>query len=177
MTQIIRSTRASRNKAKGNKFENDIAKTLSNWMFGNEITLGRDITSGAIKTGYYQGDIIPVAPIPFKEFIFFIETKTGYNSRLPTFNNFDIIKTWLLKCIKFRTERQCIIYLIAKFSNKSPLLITDVSLNIFTELMLNIKVEEINSNIPFFIYDLKELLRYNFLDLYRNNSLVMEILS
>ena len=166
--------RPSLGRNKGLKFERDISETLSNWIFQIPNMLKREPTSGAIKTGLYIGDVIPVGNLQWSRFPFFLELKIGYKGKTPTLSNQQIVRTWISKCISQRTEKQCIIWLICKFHYQSEILITDVLMNTVPLLILNhIENGEV---IPFYIYELKELLRYNFYDLYRHNQLLMEVL-
>jgi len=166
--------KSNKSKSKGNSFENKIAKLLSEWMFGEVDFLQRSITSGAIKrVTVYQGDIVPQKQLPWKDFIFLIECKNGYKQNISNFNNTTLIDNWLIKCLKDRSIDQPIIWLIVGFHSYEPLFITDLELNIPAKLI--IKEEYGGKLIPFYIYKFKELLQYDFYDLFSHNSEILKV--
>jgi hypothetical protein len=168
--------RAGKSKAKGNKFENDMAKQLSQWMFGEIDFLQRSLTSGAVKRKtLYLGDIVPAKNLPWKDFPFFLELKHGYKQFNADFINTTIIDKWLLKCLEQRTKQQPIIYLIVRFHNREIILITDLELIIRSKIIIR---EEYNGEfIPFFIYKLKDITNYDFYDLYRQYPKLLDVLT
>lgn len=171
-----KSKKPNKSKSKGNSFENKIAKLLSKWIFGDIDFLQRSITSGAIKrTNIYLGDIVPQKQLPWKEFIFLIECKNGYKQNISNFNNTTLIDTWLTKCLNDRTSDQPIIWLIIGFHSYEPLFITDLELSIKSKLVIK---EAYNRKlIPFYIYKFKDLLQYDFYDLYSHNQEILKVLN
>jgi len=168
------SKKPNKSKSKGNSFENKVAKTLSNWIFEGDDFFQRSITSGAIKrSSMYLGDIVPQKQLPWKDFIFLIECKNGYKQNISNFNNTTLIDSWLLKCLNDRTDNQPIIWLIIGFHAYEPLFITDLEL----ELKSNIIIKEVYNvvTIPFYIYKFKDLVKYNFYDLYSHNKEILKV--
>jgi len=165
-----RTRKASTNtsKAKGNSFENKMAKLLGEWIFKDKLVLTRSLTSGAIKS-VYTGDIVPQKPFGWDYFMFNFECKSGYSQHIPNFINYTKIEEWLKKCLKDRTMQQPIIWLICGFHGYETILITDLEFTLKSNLI--IKVE----NISFYIYKLKELLKYEFYSLYGNNIKLLEV--
>lgn len=163
------NTKPNRNKAKGNLFENKVAKELGIWMFNDKDMLNRHLTSGAQKSAWV-GDIIPQKQLPLYfnngEFPFLIECKNGYKANIPNLNNQTIIRQWLSKAISETTKTQNVIYLITSFHSYSPLLFTDVSFNLTSHLILNLNYN--NKIIPFYIYEYRKLLAIPFYSLYEN---------
>ena len=164
---------ATKSKAKGGKFEREIAKMLSVWLFNDPHILKREPTSGAQKVQHYVGDVVPVAPIKWKSFPFLIEGKNGYKDHIPTFNNQKLLREWLLKLLGERTNQQCICWLIVRYHGRAPLLITDTPFSAFSPLTINIRQN--GHIVPFHVYEFKELLKYNFYELYGENDLLMEV--
>ncbi len=151
-----------KSKQKGNNFENLIAKKLSKWIFWNDQhVLGRHPTSGAKKVAYV-GDIIPQKPLynyGWLNFPLHFELKTGYTQHEATFNKQTQVKKWILKGESELTTEQSILWLIIRFKNKTPLLLTShILTNVNWELALNI-----NETI-YYIYTFYKLLKLNFYD-------------
>ena len=168
-------TDRTKNKSKGNRFENATAKLLSKWMFNGDLSiLGRHLTSGAIKTAWI-GDIVPIKQLPnnFKSFPFLIECKHGYKNNIPTFISYTQIQKWLIKSLKESelSKEQKIIWLIAKFNYQKTILITnyliDIKLILFT---VAIPVIYNNKLIYFYCYILNDLMKYNFFKLFFNKE-------
>jgi len=149
----------TKSKRKGNNFELKISKELSNWMFDNPTILSRHQTSGAIKTAWV-GDIVPQKQLPVEWDDFFplyIECKSGYKEKLPTFFNFEIINKWLKKCLLDITDEQNIIFLICQFTNmRNILLFTNRLLYYNWILCLNIE------NVIFYMYNYKNIISQPF---------------
>jgi hypothetical protein len=164
---------ATKSKAKGGKFEREIAKSLSIWLFNDPHILKREPTSGAQKVQHYVGDVVPVAPIRWSSFPFLIEGKNGYKDNIPTFNNQKMLRQWLTKLLSERTEQQCICWLIVRYHGRAPLIITDTPFNFYSPLTINI--QDSGNTIPFHVYEMRDLLKYNFYELYKDNYLLMEI--
>lgn len=111
-----------KNKSKeiGNRFEREVARQLSIWMFDDEHTLKREPTSGAVKN-VYTGDIFPMKQLEWEYWPFHIECKYGYEEKMPTLLNFKIIEGWYLQCVAESTQcnnKQEIILLICNFKAK-----------------------------------------------------------
>jgi hypothetical protein len=160
-----------KSKAKGNAFENKIARELSIWMFnGNKNILSRSITSGAKKSAYL-GDIVPQMQMPWSTWCFNIECKHGYKGNIPNLNNQTIVRGWLDKVIEERGEQQLIIYLIIKFHGFGTILLTDLPFDgVVPSLILNHIIKE-GAHIPFHLYNFEELTtQNNFYELYNNNQ-------
>lgn len=157
-----RITRINKSKRKGNKYENEIAKTLGIWMFNDKDALTRSITSGARKT-VYTGDIVPQKQLPnLKAFIWHIECKSGYKNQIPSFNNFALIEKWLLKCLnETNFDKQPIIWLICRFHGYSSILLTNCQ---FQNILWTLCVNIIHNNMHnfFYTYRLEELINTNF---------------
>ena len=166
--------KSGKSKAKGNKFENDIAKQLGLWMFADPTILGRHLTSGAIKTAWL-GDIVPVKQLPAKfdgKFPFLFECKHGYANDIPTFIKYTKLKQWIDKCLEESelSETQKNIYIIAKFKYKPTIIVTnyliDINLKLFT-----VAIPIINKNnklIYFYSYLFNNLLEFDFFKLFPN---------
>lgn len=161
------NTRSNKNKAKGNLFENKVAKELGVWMFNDRDMLSRHLTSGAQKSAWV-GDIIPQKQLPTYfnngHFPFLIECKNGYKANIPNLNNQTIIRQWLTKAKLESTPNQNIIYLITSFHAYSPLLFTDIPFNIPSGLILNHISNDMIT--PFYIYEYRKLLERPFFSLY-----------
>lgn len=165
-------TRKTKPKAKGNAFENKIAKKLGGWIFGDERMLCRHQTSGAQKHTYV-GDIVPLKPVPPKwnsgVWPLLIECKNGYRNSVPTLNKQTLVRTWLTKALDESTPQQNIIYLITAFHGYSPLLFTDVPFTkLHSDLILNLTYNK--RVIPFFIYSFNDIIEYDFDKLYSNSN-------
>ena len=160
---VTNSNKQSKSKRKGNKFENEIAKILGEWIFNDQDALTRSITSGAKKI-VYGGDIVPQKPINIK-WNFFIECKNGYENNTPSFNNFTIVEKWLIKCLtEVDFDKQPIIWLICRFHNYSSIVITNCMLkNLIWKLCINIQHDNM-ANL-FYIYNLKDMMKYRLSDL------------
>jgi len=171
-TTLNTNIKSSRAKAKGNLFENKVAKELGLWMFNDKDMLSRHLTSGAQKS-VWVGDIVPQKQLPIYfnngNFPFLIECKNGYKANIPNLNNQTIIRQWLTKARTEINQNQKIIYLITSFHSYSPLLITDVPFSLITAGLVLNHIENSNS-IPFFIYEYRKLLQYTFAELYDNNE-------
>jgi hypothetical protein len=164
--KLVRKPNTS--KAKGNSFENKMAKMLGIWIFKDKDMLTRSLTSGAIKS-VYIGDIVPQKPFGWDSFVFNFECKSGYSHNIPNFINYTKIEDWLKKCLKERTLQQPIIWLICGFHNYEVIVITDLEMTLKSNLL--IKVE----GVTFYVYKLKELMQYNFYSLYANNLKLLEV--
>ena len=160
--------KSNTSKAKGNFFENKIAKLLSQWIFHDINMLTRSLTSGAIKS-VYVGDIVPQKPFGWDSFMFNFECKSGYEKHIPNFINYTKIEQWLEKCLKERTLQQPIIWLICGFHSYETILITDLEMTLKSNLI--VKVE----GVSFYIYKLKDLMKYEFYSLYANNPKLMKL--
>ncbi len=150
----------------GNRFERNIAKELSLWIFNDPHTLKREPTSGATKN-IYVGDIFPMKQINWGVWPFMIECKYGYTQFTPTLLNYSIIEKWYLKSFKEAQEKnngQEIVLLICNFKNKKGILLcTNTLLNrniIDYNCILNVKDKKINHYV--YCYDYKKILKYNF---------------
>lgn len=151
-----------KSKQKGNIFENKIAKELGKWMFDDIHMLGREITSGAKKCAWV-GDIIPQKQLPNSWcdiFPLYIECKSGYDDKCPTFFNYDILKKWLDKCEKDKTEQQHIILLITQFKNKRITLLT--SNYVFNINNMTWFIHFKHNEIDYYVYDYKTIISFEF---------------
>jgi hypothetical protein len=75
---------------------------------------------------------------------------------------------------------QKVIYLITSFHGYSPLLFTDIMFSPFVitaDLIMNVKIEGINTYIPFYIYNYRKLLELEFEKVYENNQDLIDRLS
>lgn len=159
----------NKSKEKGGSFERKIAKELSEWMFNDPHTLKREPTSGASKA-VYLGDIFPFKQIEWEYWPFYIECKVGYLDKLPTLLNFSIIEKWFIKILEELTvfddtEQKIILLIYNPTGRKGTLLCTNVTLNnLFCKCVLCIKY---NKNTEYiYCYDYKEVLKYDFVDLF-----------
>jgi hypothetical protein len=148
-------------KAIGNRYETRVAKLLSDWMFDDSVSIIRSITSGALKDEKvsYNGDLIPIGEkvyTVFKQWPFLIECKTGYEKDTATFQNYSILKQWIVKLNKEKTDKQQVLLLIVRFggSNSKELLISNCKFTIEPDILF--KVE----NSYYYCYSFKELLEY-----------------
>lgn len=148
-------------KNKGNRFERQVAKQLSKWMFDDDTILFRDSTSGGRKVSY-RGDIIPVKQLPeWNHFKFYIEVKHGYN--IQTFCNYDLTKQWIIKAENDMTDDQNILLLVVKHNYRQPYVI----INRFVECLNLSIILHINDK-NYYVYSLKEILNLNFLIFFKN---------
>lgn len=154
-------------KTKGNKMERDTAKTLSLWMFNDEHTLMREPTSGATKYNYC-GDIFPMKQINWAHFPFLVETKTGYESSIPTLWQYTKVLEWFNKSLnESKQHNQWIIFLICQFKNKAALLFTNYQLDLEKIVPITVLTDQVNGDINWInTYIFKEVIKYNFLDLF-----------
>ena len=148
-------------KQLGNLFENKMSKLLSTWIFKDKLVLQRHLTSGAIKSTYV-GDIVPLKQINWNKFPFLIECKSGYKSYTPTLYSFSKITDWLSKALSEVSEKQNIIWLIAKFkSQRGIIFITNHKLNNITPQLIIPLNEQY-----FYQYNLEELVNFDFYELF-----------
>lgn len=168
----VTNRKPNKSKAKGNSYENKIAKMLGEWIFDDATKLNRSITSGAIKNAYL-GDIVPQKQLKWSEWPFLIECKNGYQGNASDFNNTTLLDTWLQKCLKERSHEQPIIWLIVSFHGHQPLFITDLELKIKSKIILKQDYE--NQSIPFHIYKLRDLMEYDFYWLYNHIKELNEV--
>lgn len=147
-------------KEKGNSFEREISKCLSEWIFNDKDALYRDSSSGARKK-IYHGDIVPQKQLPIKYWPLFIECKHGYKSNISNFSNFSLIEEWINKIKKENSHTQTIVFLIVKFHRGRTLLITDMKSNNLHKLSINLSAE-------YYVYYLKDLIKLNFFEVFPN---------
>ena len=154
-------------KIKGGKMERDTAKTLSFWMFGDEHTLKREPTSGAMKH-VYCGDVFPMKQIEWSNFPFLIETKTGYPEHTPSLWQYEKVLDWFEKAVREgKQHNQWIIFLICQFKNKPTLLFTNYPLDLEKIIPRTIIPNDRYSNLEWiYVYFFKQILLNNFLDLF-----------
>jgi len=161
------------NKNKGNAFEREVAKKLSKWIYGDQYILGRDPTSGARGTvlgkgQVFVGDIIPVKQLPLEwkgQFPFIIECKVGYNANMPNLNQQNIIHKWLNKLIKERVNEQLNPILIVRFHRQRGLVLLPVVLDTISwTVCLNVYLNSMKRQIPFYVYKFEDLLNSSFDD-------------
>jgi hypothetical protein len=148
-------------KTIGNRYETRIAKLLSDWIFDDSISIIRSITSGALKDSKvsYNGDLIPIGEKVyniFKQWPFLIECKTGYEKDTATFQNYSILKQWIVKLNKEKTDKQQILLLIVRFggSNSRELLISNYKFNIEPDILFKV------DNSYYYCYGFKEILDF-----------------
>lgn len=164
--------RPGKSKAKGNAYENKIAKLLGEWIFNDPHKLNRSLTSGAQKNAYL-GDIVPQKQLRWDEWPFLIECKNGYVNNASDFNNTTLLDEWLTKCMSECNAEQSIIWLIVSFHGHQPLLFTNIELTIKANII--IKERHGNELVPFYCYKLRELIDYDFYYLYKNIPGLMNI--
>lgn len=145
----------------GNGFERKIAKQLSMWMFNEPNIIRRHPDSGATK-GNYCGDIFPMAQIKWKYWPFIVELKKGYEQFTPTFWNFNKISDWFTKAYnEGLIHNQNIVLLITKFTNKSPLIITNTVLkHEIWKLCFPVVIN--NKYIYVYVYSYNDMLKNDF---------------
>jgi hypothetical protein len=157
-------------KEKGNAEERKQAKQLSIWMFNDPDVLKRHPTSGSDKT-IYVGDVFPMKQIDqfgWKKFGFMIEIKSGYKEKIPTFWGYEIINKWYKKAKKESLgTNQEIIFLICQFKHQTPLLMTNQFLD-QVPFHLSLIIELDDSYEYVFVYNLKNLLKMNFEQLFKD---------
>jgi hypothetical protein len=156
--------KSSRSKQKGNRYENEIAKTLGIWLLDDSDSLSRSLTSGAKKI-VYTGDIVPQKQISI-DWIFHIECKNGYKTQIPSFNNFSLIEKWLLKCLNETNPiKQPVIWLICRFHGYSSIFFTNrIFKNIKWKICINIYHNKKFEH--FYCYKLDELLELKFSNIF-----------
>lgn len=160
------SRKGNRSKKIGNKFENDIAKKLSKWMFNDIHVLTRHRTSGAQKHSYV-GDLEPqkqLADYGWPTLPLMFELKCGYQQFEPNFNNQTMLKKWIIKACYELTEEQSILWFIARFKNKTPILISSKELD---KIHWNLCLAVSHNNVIalFYVYLLKDVMSYDFPEL------------
>ena len=151
-------------KRKGNKFENDIGKLLSKWMFNDERVLTRHRTSGAQKHTYV-GDLEPqrqLADYGWKKLPLLFELKNGYKQFEPTFNNQTKLKEWIIKACFELTEEQSIMWLIVRFKGRRDILLISSKELSSIHWDLALAVEHSGITAIFYIYKLKQIMKYDF---------------
>jgi len=113
---------SNKGKQKGNKYERDVARKLSLWMFNDSEALWRNSSSGARG---YKGDIVPYKPIPWKRWPFLVEVKAGYLRQMPKGLSYpNIVEEWLIKACNQLGGQQEYVLLIIKFHRCRDVLIT-----------------------------------------------------
>jgi len=153
--------RPTNQKSKGNKYERDTAKKLSNWMFGDPVVLYRHEDSGARKV-VYTGDIIPksLSKFTWRIFPFVIECKNGYKDNIPNLMNQNHLRLWLKKLLSERTDEQRIPFFIAQYHCQIPILLTTIILKHNYQLALMTDENEF-----FYVYRFNDLLKLNFMSI------------
>ena len=160
-----RSEIAKRNKKVGNQEEHKVAKLLSQWIFNDKYALKKHDTSGARKE-VYTGDIVVQKPIRWPVFFLNIEVKNGYENHYPDFWNYNLLLSWMKKCIKEseKSKEQKLILIISQFKNRQKLLTTNYL----------VKTIPFKASFPIdwdkksfaFVYLLKDLTKHEFEDLF-----------
>lgn len=168
-------------KRKGGAYERKVAKELSEWMFdGNPDILKRHPTSGADKC-IWSGDIVPLAQLPDswnKRWPFYIECKTGYEQHFPDLISHKKIEEWFMTACFQSAESnhgQNIIYLIAQFKHKKPILFTNrwISKPLAKSILpVNYIYNNQNYIMWIYTYDYHELRKCLFHDLYNLQEIV-----
>jgi len=156
--------RPNRSKAKGGCYERKVSRTLNKWIFDGQDILYRHETSGAQKS-VYVGDIVPRNADLFnwKFFPFAIEVKNGYKENLPTLMNQSLIRKWIVKLLQERTNTQRIPILICQFHHQKPILLTNISLQIYANVIINQPyLDTIES---FYVYDFNQIVELPFKDI------------
>jgi len=164
------------NKAKGNGFEREIAKTLSEWIFNDEYVLGRDPTSGARNTvigsnKVYAGDVVPVKQLPESvlppgKFPFLLELKTGYKKDIPTVFQQKIIHTWTKKLISELTEEQKTPIFILRFHYQPTMIVMPFELkSLHWEVCFNIPILR-RGYLKFYAYPFNQIIKHEFSVIY-----------
>jgi len=162
-----KNKKTNNNKERGNKFEREIAKDLSIWLFNDKNLLRRHPDSGTSKMNY-TGDICPANQLPLSwkgKFPFHIETKYGYTSiASPNPWSTKYLQEWYLKSlIESKMHNQSIIFVINNFANrKFNTLTTDKYLNdkyILHRMSFPIIHNGLVTHL--FIYKFKSILQFN----------------
>lgn len=168
MTQLLNNTKKSkhtgRGKKKGNKYERQVARNLSTWMFSSPTILYKHEDSGARKI-VYTGDIIPKDADNFHWTIwpFAVEVKNGYEKHIPTLMTQTLLRKWIVKLLSERTNSQRIPLLICQFHHQIPILLTTIDLKAHCDISL---AQEYNGEYEmFYIYKYNQLLKLNFFDI------------
>lgn len=168
-------------KPRGNSYERKAARELATWMFGDSDFLKRHSTSGMDKS-VWCGDIVPVKQLPTewkRQFPIFIETKTGYETHIPTFWKYTQILKWFKKAHEESViNNQPIIFLICQFKHKQPLLITNecVPPNLY-QFNVAIPTVSVLPNIKTkyaYVYLFKKLQELNFYDCFDIQKFIQE---
>lgn len=154
-------------KEKGGRYEREVARDLSLWIFNQEHLLKREPTSGAQKNSY-TGDVFPYGAIPWTRWPLHIETKNGYSEDLPTFLNYNTVLKWFIKAINESIQHnQDTIMLICQFKyQRTPILITNKLIpNIHFQLAFPCIIND--QTIYGYVYKYKELLSKEFKDCFQ----------
>ena len=171
---VMPKKKKQNNKERGNKFEREVAKQLSLWLFDDPNLLRRHPDSGASKMNY-TGDICPAAQLPQSwkgQFPFQVETKYGYTQiASPSPWNTKWLTEWYLKSLEeSKLHNQKIIFVINNFVNrKFNTLTTDRYLNdrfILHKMSFPIIKNGLVTHL--FVYKFKDVINLNFTDLIPN---------
>ncbi len=166
--------KTNNNKERGSKFEREIAKDLSIWLFNDKNLLRRHPDSGTSKMNY-TGDICPANQLPVEwkgKFPFQVETKYGYTKiASPSPWSTKYLTEWYLKSLEeSKIHNQQIIFVINNFVNRRfNTLTTDKYLNdrfILHKMSFPIVKNGLVTHL--FIYKFNEVLRHKFTDLIPN---------
>ncbi len=148
-------------KAKGNRYEIKVARTISNWIFNDSNILWKDSTSGGRKI-IYKGDVVPANAheFPWSVWPFLFEVKNGYKGNVPNLMNQNKLREWLIKLLNERDEKQFMPILIAQFHCQIPITVTPILFDIYCDLSL---VQEYqNEYHTFYVYKFKDLITADF---------------
>jgi len=165
------------NKAKGNSFEREIAKTLSTWIFDDPYVLGRDPTSGARGTvlgsgKVYAGDIVPVKQLPLSvfpvgKFPFLLELKTGYKKDVPTVFQQRIIHKWVKKLIGELTDEQTTPIFVLRFHYQPAVIVMPFDIqSVHWDVCFNVPVMRYG-NLKFYSYSFDQMIAHEFATIYK----------
>ena len=155
-------------KEYGNREERKQSKILGQWIFDDPQFLRKTEGSGSTHI-VWTGDIAPVKELPKnwnKHWLFNIEVKAGYPKHVPTFWKYKQLCKWVEKIhIETKIHSQYIIWLITQFPSKPALLSTNYLLPLLP-FTVSWPVETIDGCMHMYTYKLKEVMKFNFYDLY-----------
>jgi len=160
-------------KEQGNREERKQAKKLGIWIFDDPKFLRKTEGSGSTHI-IWTGDIAPIKELPEiwnKQWLFEIECKNGYLKHEPNFWKYEQMSKWVKKSYKeSKIHGQRIIWLINQFPRKTALLSTN---HLLQQLPFKVcwPVETEDGFIYMYTYRLKDVMEFNFYDLYNIEEL------
>ena len=149
MKKVKSKSTGGKNKRAGSSFEREVAKILSNWVYGEDSVIRRHPTSGSEKD-YGQGADVSVFQPGYEQFNYFVEVKRGYKTDI--FNARKQILEWY-NTAKSKNKKNYPIWIIWKILRQGIILATNKPFK---------EVEELFRIHELFVYNLKDLTERQF---------------